>query len=36
MITCDEIVEETKIVQTNFNKKNQPVKHKIFIFNLHI
>ena len=21
MITCDEIVEETKIVQTNFNKK---------------
>ena len=36
MITCDEIVEETKIAQTNFNKKKQPVKHKIFIFNLHI
>ena len=39
VITCDEIIEsyneERKIVGTNFNEKNQPVKHKISIFYLH-
>ena len=28
-IPCDEIIEETKIVPTNFNEEKQPVKHKI-------
>ena len=31
VITCDEIIEETKTVPTNFNEKKQPVKHRIFI-----
>ena len=35
VITCDEIVEETKTIPTNFNEKKQPVKHKISIFYLH-
>ena len=35
VITCDEIIEETKTVPTNFNEKKQPVKHRIFIFYLH-
>ena len=33
VITCDEIIEETKTVPTNFNeKKIQPVKQKNYIF----
>ena len=32
VITCDEIIEETKTVPTNFNEKMQPVKQKIYIF----
>ena len=28
-IMCDEIIEETKTVPTNFNEKNQLAKHKI-------
>ena len=35
VITCDEIIEETKTVPTSFNEKKQPVKHKISIFYLH-
>ena len=43
VITCDEIIdveamsykEETKTIPINFNKKKQPVKHKIFTFYLH-
>ena len=34
VITCDEIIEETKTVSTNFNEKRQPVEHKIYIFYL--
>ena len=32
MITCDEILEETKSVATNFNEIKQTVKQKISIF----
>ena len=35
VITCDEIIEETKTVPANFNEKKQPVKHKLSIFYLH-
>ena len=43
VIMCDEIIDaepklydqETKTVTTSFNKKKQPVKHKISIFYLH-
>ena len=34
MVTCDEIIEETKSVPANFNEKKQPVKPKISIFYL--
>ena len=32
MITCDEILEETKSVATNFNEIKQTVKQKMSIF----
>ena len=32
VITCDEIIEKTKAVSTNFNEKMQPVKQKIYMF----
>ena len=35
MITCDEIIEETKIAPTNLNENKQSVKHKISVFYLH-
>ena len=35
VITCDEIIEETKAIPANFNEKKQPVKHKISIFYSH-
>ena len=34
VIMCDEIIEETKTVTTNFNEKVQFVKQNIFIFYL--
>ena len=36
VITCDEIIEETKTVPRNFNEQKQPVKRKIFTFCLHL
>ena len=35
VITCEEIIEETKTVPTSFNEKKQSVKYKISIFYLH-
>ena len=32
VIMCDDIIDETKTVLTNFNEKMQHVKHKIYIF----
>ena len=35
VITCDEIIEETKTSPTNLNENKQSVKHKISTFYLH-
>ena len=35
VIACDETIEETKTIPTNFNEKKCPVKHKISMFYLY-
>ena len=35
VITCHEIIEETKTISTNFNEKRQPVNKKIMYFTHH-
>ena len=35
VITCDDIIEETKTIPTNFNEKKNNLKHRISLFYFH-